>query len=50
MLLDLYRLGTGTNEPAGTRTQDHLLKREMLYRLSYRLNALAGTPIIAYRP
>jgi integrase len=26
----------GTGEPGGTRTRDPLLKRQMLYRLSYR--------------
>ena len=30
-------------DPAGIRTQDPLLKREMLYRLSYRLKALSGS-------
>jgi hypothetical protein len=28
-------------EPAGTRTQDHLIKSQVLYHLSYRL-AVAG--------
>jgi hypothetical protein len=29
-------------EPGGTRTRDPLLKRQMLYRLSYRPGATAG--------
>jgi hypothetical protein len=29
-------------EPGGTRTRGPLLKRQMLYRLSYRLSSLAG--------
>ena len=28
---------SGGGEPGGTRTRDPLLKRQMLYRLSYRL-------------
>src|SRR5690554_3645376 len=27
----------GKTEPAGTRTQDHLIKSQVLYQLSYRL-------------
>jgi hypothetical protein len=33
-------------EPAGTRTQDHLIKSQVLYHLSYRL-AAAGVEALA---
>ncbi len=44
----LASCGQGANalnsngEPAGGRTRDHLIKSQVLYRLSYRLSLEAG--------
>ena len=37
---DKLRLQSNKSDLAGSRTQDPLLKREMLYQLSYQINLL----------
>jgi hypothetical protein len=40
--VDLFDVQNENGEPAGTRTQDHLIKSQVLYRLSYGLAGRAG--------